>query len=487
MRVAVFGLGSIGAALGAALLQRGHAVVAWDADEKRLEGFARRHLGRVQAAPDLPALVGATASPRLVLVDEPPGDGVDDVVAALRPLLARGDVIAHVGIEAPGRTAARTEALEATGVGYLGVGVGGDERTLARGPALLVGGTQRAAQALDGILGSIAGRAADGTAATEWLGPDGAGHLAQAVCDALVVIDLELLVEACDLLRLVGDVPPDDVAGLVGDWAELPRSELGGPLVAALERVLAAPDAGTPGRAMVDRVLDVVDGAPRRGPAAGARIAATEAAARGVSSALLAAALEARALGAAKAERTGAARVLAGPLPGQRHSESRTALVETVRDAYAAARWVAGAFAVELLERSVTSAGGPLRASPATVLRLFRTGTLVGATYATRLADAAERIAAGHVTRQLLLDTEVSQLLRDRQVGWRNAVALGVQHGVALPALAAALATYDGLRRERHPAYLTAAVENAVGLGDFRRTDREGTHHHEWPAPDGNR
>lgn len=487
MRIAVVGLGTIGAALSAALLGRGHAIVAWDADEKRREAFVRRHLGRtVQAAPDLPALVGATASPRLVVVDEPPGDGVDEILAALRPLLGRGDVIAHAGVEAPARTALRAEALEATGVGYLGIGVGADERTLARGPALLVGGTQRAAQALEALLGSIAGRAGDGAAATAWVGPDGAGHLAQAVIDALVVADLELLVEACDLVRLTGDVAPDELAGLVGDWAgAAPRAELAGPLLQAMARVLATEDDAVAGRALVDRVLDVVEAAPRRGPVAGARIAAAEATARGVPGALLAASLEARALGAAKGERQGAARVLGGPAPGQRRTKSRTALVETVRDAWAAARWVAGAFAVELLGRSTTANGGPLRASAPTVLRLARTGTLLGTAWAGRLADAAERIAgAHHVARSLLLDTEVAQLLRDRQVGWRNAVALGVQHGIALPAMSAALATYDGLRRERHPVYLSAAVENAVGLGDFRRTDREGAHHHEWTEPD---
>jgi 6-phosphogluconate dehydrogenase len=482
MRVAVVGAGTVGAGLAAALVERGHAVVVWDADEERLAAFVRRQLGKaVQRAPDLPALVGATATPRLVLVDEAPGDGVDEILAALRPLLARGDVIAHVGVEAAARTGARAEALEATGVGYLGIGVAADARTVERGPALLVGGTQRAVSALEPVLASIAAREESGAAAIEWLGPDGAGHLAQAAADALVAMDLELLVEACDLLRLAGDARPDELAGIVADWgaAGPMRSELAGPLVDAVARVMATAE-GT--RPLIDRVLDVVEGAPRQGPAAGARLAAAEAGARAVPSAMLAATLEARALGAAKGERVGAARVLAGPIPGQRYTESRSALVENVRDAYAAARWVAAAFVVELLERSMTAAGGPLRADPPTVLRLLRVGTLVGAGFAARAADAAARTA--QVARSILLDTEVTALLRDRQVGWRNAVALGVQHGVALPAMAAALATYDGLRRERHAAYLIAAVENAVGLSDFRRTDREGTHHHEWADPD---
>ena len=80
----------------------------------------------------------------------------------------------------------------------------------------------------------------------------------------------------------------------------------------------------------------------------------------------------------------------------------------------------------------------------------------------------------------LMLDEFFMSKLKDGLTSLRRTVALGVEHGVAMPALVNALEYIDALRSDRLGANLIQAQRDYFGAHTFKRIDREGAFHHEW-------
>ena len=80
----------------------------------------------------------------------------------------------------------------------------------------------------------------------------------------------------------------------------------------------------------------------------------------------------------------------------------------------------------------------------------------------------------------LLLDKDFAKAIKTRAESWRKTVHLGVKLGVALPAMSASLAYFDGFRRARTPANLIQGQRDFFGAHTYERLDREGIFHTEW-------
>jgi 6-phosphogluconate dehydrogenase len=72
----------------------------------------------------------------------------------------------------------------------------------------------------------------------------------------------------------------------------------------------------------------------------------------------------------------------------------------------------------------------------------------------------------------LVLDGFFTQALLDAEAGWRKAVKLAVEQGIAAPAFASALAYFDGYRSARLPANLLQAQRDYFGAHTYERVDR---------------
>ena len=66
------------------------------------------------------------------------------------------------------------------------------------------------------------------------------------------------------------------------------------------------------------------------------------------------------------------------------------------------------------------------------------------------------------------------------QPSWRHVVAAAVELGIPVPAFSAALAYYDGYRRDRLPANLLQAQRDYFGAHTYQRIDKPGTFHTDW-------
>src|SRR5215469_3535448 len=200
MRIAMVGLGRMGANMVRRLQQGGHECVAYDRAAANVNAVAA--FGARGAA--TPAeLVKALSPPRVIWIMVPAAV-VDSVIGQLRPLLQSGDVLIDGGNSNYRDDIRRADELKAAGIHYLDVGTSGGVLGFEQGYCLMIGGEADAVALVEpalatlapggrmpaapaggaGTAGADAARAASrATAAMGYLhcGPSGAGHFVKMV------------------------------------------------------------------------------------------------------------------------------------------------------------------------------------------------------------------------------------------------------------------------------------------------------------------
>jgi len=170
-----------------------------------------------------------------------------------------------------------------------------------------------------------------------------------------------------------------------------------------------------------------------------------------------------------------AAEVLAGA--AQRFEGDRGGLVTALRDTLLAAKVCAYAEGFAIMAAAGKAHGWALDFG--TIASIWRGGCIIRARFLHRIKEAYGRDRA---VANLLLDPYFAGLVTRAQPAWREVVATATRYGVAIPALSAALAYFDGYRSARLPANLIQAQRDYFGAHTYERVDRPGTFHTEWTA-----
>jgi 6-phosphogluconate dehydrogenase len=175
MDIGMIGLGRMGANMAERLLRGGHRVHGFDAVEAARDAAKARGIAPAES---LRALIAALPPPRAVWLMVPAGAIVDDTIAALRPLLERGDIVVDGGNSRYQDSMRRAESLAADGIRYVDCGTSGGVWGLQEGYSLMLGGDEAAIDALSPLLRTLAPSTDKG-----WgrVGPSGAGHFAKMV------------------------------------------------------------------------------------------------------------------------------------------------------------------------------------------------------------------------------------------------------------------------------------------------------------------
>ena len=186
----MIGLGRMGAYMVRRLIEDGHECVAYDQSAQAVHAAAA--VGAIGASS--PAdLIAQLAAPRAVWIMVPAA-AVDAVIAQLRPLLARGDVLVDGGNSHYSDDIRRADALREAGIHYLDVGTSGGVLGLEQGYCLMVGGERAVFDRLEPVFATLSPggripevggrkRTAADTAPMGYAhcGPSGAGHFVKMV------------------------------------------------------------------------------------------------------------------------------------------------------------------------------------------------------------------------------------------------------------------------------------------------------------------
>ena len=460
--IAVVGLGVMGFNLARNIARQGFTVVGFDLDEGKRARFAQ---GATQLAAASPRqMLDMLKAPRRILLMVPAGAAVDAVLAELRPLLARGDVLIDGGNTRYTDTQRRMGELSGSGILYVGAGVSGGEQGALLGPSIMPGGDAQAWPLVRPLLQAIAARAPDGKPCCEWMGGGASGHFVKMVHNGIEYAEMQVLCEAYALMRELAGLQPREAGALFGEWN---RGELESYLVAITADILARVDAET-GQPLVDLILDTAE---QKGTGKWAAQAALD---LGVAAPTMGEAVFARALSAAKPLRVQAAGVLAGP---QARREAAPQLLEPLRLAVLGARLCAYAQGFQLLAAADKEYQWTL--PMADIAAVWRAGCIIRARL---LEDIGAAFSAEPAPQNLLLAPALAQTMARCQQAMREVLSAAVLRGVPAPALASALAWYDGLRSARLPANLLQAQRDYFGAHRYQRVDRAGSFHTDWTA-----
>ncbi|AIP53984.1 NADP-dependent phosphogluconate dehydrogenase [Burkholderia pseudomallei] len=464
--IGVVGLALMGRNLALNIESRGYAVSVYNRSrEKTDELIAEFPDRKLVPAHTLEAFVASLETPRRILLMVKAGEATDATIAALKPLLDKGDVLIDGGNTHFTDTIRRNQELAQAGLHFIGTGVSGGEEGALRGPSIMPGGQRDAYDLVEPILEQIAAKApADGEPCVAYMGPDGAGHYVKMVHNGIEYGDMQLIAESYAVLKQVAGLTNDELGAVYAEWNQ---GELDSYLIEITAKIFGKKDDET-GEHLVDVILD------RAAQKGTGKWTSQNALDLGVPLPLITESVFARVLSSLKAQRVAASEVLSGPSPAPLEGD-RAAFVESVRRALYLSKVISYAQGFAQLDTASKEYGWNLDLG--TIAKIFRAGCIIRARFLQKITDAYAKNAA---LANLLLDPYFQDIAANYQSALRDVVIAAVKAGVPVPAFASAVAYFDSYRSARLPANLVQAQRDFFGAHTFERTDKPGSFHASW-------
>ena len=193
MRLAIVGLGRMGANMARRLIQDGHEVVVHNRSREPIDELASE--GAIPAY-SFDEIVGQLEAPRVVWLMVPAGDPVDQQIGELIPRLDRGDIIVDGGNSRFLDTLARAESLESFGIQYVDAGTSGGIWGLQLGFNMMVGASPEAFEVIEPAIRSLAPENG-----YMHVGPTGSGHYVKMVHNGIEYGIMQAYAEGFEILE----------------------------------------------------------------------------------------------------------------------------------------------------------------------------------------------------------------------------------------------------------------------------------------------
>jgi 6-phosphogluconate dehydrogenase len=460
--IGIVGLGVMGQMLALNMERNGFRVAGHDLDRAKVAAFGNQPDKNLIGCETLEDFLDALEMPRRIMIMVPAGKPVDAVINGIKSALEPGDLLIEGGNSHFTDTERRSAELEAMGIRYIGTGVSGGEYGALWGPAIMPGGQKDAWELVRPILEAIAAKV-NGEPCVTYIGPRSAGHYVKMVHNGIEYGDMQLIAEAYDILHRGLGLTAQELHQAFAAWNE---GELESYLIRITRDIFATMDQET-GKPLVDLILDE---AQQKGTG---KWTSQNALDLGAPTPTINAAVEARIISAYKAERVAASKALKGPQPV--FKGDKAVFTNAVRDALFTAKICSYAQGFALLKAASEEYAYNLDYGD--IARIWRGGCVIQARF---LDDIRRAFADNPDLPNLLMDAEFGKAVEARQGALREVVCYAAQNGIPTPALASALAYYDGYRSARLPANVTQAQRDYFGAHTYRRLDKVGTFHTVW-------
>ncbi|MCR5456601.1 MAG: decarboxylating NADP(+)-dependent phosphogluconate dehydrogenase [Clostridiales bacterium] len=421
----------------------------------------------------LEELVDSLEKPRKVMMMVKAGEAVDQMIEKLLPLLDDGDIIIDGGNSHFPDTARRTAYVESKGKLYIGTGVSGGEEGALKGPSLMPGGSPKAWPSVKPILQAICAKVEDGSPCCDWVGENGAGHFVKMVHNGIEYGDMQLICEAYQFMKDYLGMSADEMHDVFAEWN---KGELDSYLIEITTNILEHKDED--GSPLVDKILDT---AGQKGTGKWTGIAALD---EGVPLTLITEAVFSRCISAMKEERVNASKVLGGEIKTNKLDEkTKKEIIEQLRQALLASKIISYTQGYTLMKSAAKTYGWNLNYGG--IALMWRGGCIIRSVFLGKIKEAYDK---NPELENLLLDPYFCDKIKSLVPAWRSIVAKAVEAGIPVPAFAAALSYFDGLRCSRLPANLLQAQRDYFGAHTYERVDapRGQFFHTNWTGEGGN-
>ena len=454
--IGLIGLAVMGENFALNMESKGFAVAVYNRTVARVDEFinGRARGKRFIGASSLPQLVAALKQPRKIMMLVKAGAAVDGLIDQLLPLLEPGDTLIDGGNSLFTDTMRRTERVESSGMLYVGTGVSGGEEGALTGPSLMPGGSPAAWPLIKPIFQAVCARTPEGEPCCDWMGENGAGHYVKMIHNGIEYGDMQLIGETYDVMKRVLGMSNAQMQRVFAEWN---AGELDSYLVEITRDILGF--VGEAGEATLDVILDAA------GQKGTGKWTVVEALDEGTPLTLIAEAVFARALSAAKEERVAASKQLRPEVI--EIQGGREQLIGDLRQALYASKIISYAQGYQLLRAAAQTYRWNLNYGG--IAQVWRGGCIIRSAF---LGDIKRAFDRDPSLVNLLLDPFFRDAVVSRQAAWRRAVVAAVSQGIPVPCLSSALAYFDGYRAERLPANLLQAQRDYFGAHTYERVDR---------------
>jgi 6-phosphogluconate dehydrogenase len=464
--IGLIGLGVMGANLALNIAEKGFRIAVYNRTWATTEKFladAGPLAKRIVACRTMADLAANIRTPRPVIIMVKAGDAVDEQIANLCEVMAKGDIIIDAGNANYHDTVRRDAALADSGLAFIGMGVSGGEEGARHGPSIMVGGLQTSYLRVEKVLTAISAKYKK-QACSAWVGPGGAGHFVKTMHNGIEYADMQMIAEIYGLMRDGLGMKAPEMAKVFAKWN---KGQLDSYLVEITSKVLATIDA-TKKKPLVDIIVD------RAGQKGTGKWSVIEAQHLGVPATTLEAAVAARVLSSMKDERVRAEKTYAIPRK-KLTAKSKSIVLKQLESALYAGKIAAYAQGFAVMEQASTEQGWNLPLG--TIASIWREGCIIRSQFLNLItASFSKNGGKGN----LLLSKDFAKMMKANHAALRNTVADAARAGHPVPALSAALSYFDSYRQARGTANLIQGQRDFFGAHTFERVGEEGMHRGHW-------
>uniref|UniRef100_A0A0A9YAC6 6-phosphogluconate dehydrogenase, decarboxylating n=1 Tax=Lygus hesperus TaxID=30085 RepID=A0A0A9YAC6_LYGHE len=469
--IGMIGLAVMGQNLILNMNDHGFVVCAYNRTVEKVDAFLQNEARgtKVVGAKSLKELVEKLKTPRKIMMLVKAGQGVDDMIQQLVPLLDRGDILIDGGNSEYQDSERRMKECAARGLLFVGSGVSGGEEGARRGPSLMPGGEPKAWPHLAPIFQSISAKV-EGESCCDWVGDGGSGHFVKMVHNGIEYGDMQLICEAYHLMKDLLGLDHGEMSDVFEEWN---KGELDSFLIEITRDILRFKD--TDDQYLVEKIRD---SAGQKGTGKWTAITALE---HGVPVTLIGESVFARCLSSLVDERQVASKKLGGPT-NKKYTGDKKAFLEAIKHALYASKIVSYTQGFMLMREAAKEYKWALNYG--SIALMWRGGCIIRSAF---LGDIKRAFDENPELSSLLLDDFFRKETARCQDGWRKVVSEAALAGVPVPALSAALAFYDGYRSPRLPANLLQAQRDYFGAHTYELLGSPGLFiHTNWTGHGGN-
>ncbi len=453
--IGLIGLAVMGQNLALNINDHGYKVSVHNRTSSKIRDFLQgpARSSNISGFETLEEFVSSLKAPRKIILMIRAGKPVDELISRLLPLLDKGDIIIDGGNTRFTDSNRRYLELSEKGYRFIGTGISGGEEGARHGPSIMPGGDSTAWPDVKEILQSISAKV-DDEPCCQWIGSGGAGHYVKMVHNGIEYGDMQLIAESYHLMRSGLGMTIEEIQAVFAEWNE---GVLDSYLVEITANILAFRD--QQGSAVIDLILDA---AGQKGTGKWTGISALE---LGVPLSMIGEAVFARCLSAIKDER-----VRADTLLSSSHAVfegDRKLALGFIHDALYASKIISYAQGYMLMRDAATEYNWQLDFGD--IALMWRGGCIIRSRFLGNIRQAYDENPA---LENLLLDKFFIGEIKVSEAGWREAVKLGVELAIPLPAMSSALAFFDAYRRAELPANLIQAQRDYFGAHSYERVDR---------------
>lgn len=457
----MIGLGTMGRNLVLNIADHGFEVCGYDRDENQRNRLLQEATGKpVTLATSTQELIDNLQTPRIIMLLVPAGKIVDIVINELVPQLAKSDIIIDGGNSHFTDTERRYQALQNSGIHFIGMGVSGGEEGARYGPSMMPGGNIESYELVKNILEAIAAKVG-GEPCVAYTGHTSAGHYVKMVHNGIEYAIMQMISEIYGLLKAAG-INNNELQHTFKEWNE---AELQSFLVEITSEIVVKKDLETDNY-LVDMILDK---AQQKGTGQWTSQSALE---LNVPIPTIDAAVSMRYLSSLKNERLAISKIY------QHHNivpVDKETLKNICRNALYFGFTIAYSQGISLLQAA--SAACHFETDIKTVLKIWRGGCIIRSAM---LDDLHKAYLHQPDLLSILASSIFSNMLHQKRNDVVSFLKAAMAAGLPMAAFSASLNYFDAYITEKLPANLIQAQRDFFGAHTYERIDKAGNFHTDW-------